>query len=75
MSNSNTDLQNNNASKGNELSVAILDELKLMNGNHLHTIQKCMEDNNRCLTETIHDDNTKMIEILGRIEGILSVRK
>lgn len=53
---------------------AILDELQAMNSNHLHTIQKCVEDGNRNLVETIHNDNTKMIELLGEIKGVLSSR-
>lgn len=62
--------------KGNDaFNKAILEELQLMNSNHLHTIQKCVEDGNKNLVETIHNDNTKMIEILGRIEGNLSARR
>ena len=44
---------------------AILAELQRMNDNHLHTIQ----DSNQKLVETVHNGQTKMIEILGRIEG------
>lgn len=57
------------------LSKAILGELQTMNSNHLHTIQQCVEDGNSRLVETIHNDNTKMIELLGEIKGVLSTRK
>lgn len=53
----------------------ILSELQRMNNNHLHTIQETLESGNRELVRTIHDDNIKMIEILGEIKGNLSVRK
>lgn len=73
----NTNSDSNNGSNGAAtiLSKAILGELQTMNSNHLHTIQKCVEDGNRNLIETIHSDNTKMIELLGEIKGVLSTRK
>ena len=67
--------QAQNQTNGDTTSIfakEILNELQTMNGNHLHTIQKCVEDGNRNLIETIHNDNTKMIEILGEIRGVLS---
>lgn len=51
---------------------AILTELQKMNNNHLHSLQECVENGNRELRDTIHDDNTKIIEILARIDGRLS---
>lgn len=59
----------------NGLGKAILDELQTMNSNHLHTIQKCVEDGNSRLIGTIHQDNTKIIELLGEIKGVLSAKK
>ena len=64
-----------NGGASTTLSKAILGELQTMNSNHLHTIQKCVEDGNRQLIETIHSDNIKMIELLGEIKGILSLRR
>lgn len=47
----------------------IFNELRLMNNNHLHTIQEVIETGNGRLIDQIHNDNTKIIEVLGRIEG------
>lgn len=47
----------------------ILRELQTMNSNHLHSLEKAINNGNDRLVDTIHNDNTKMIEILGRIEG------
>ena len=58
--------------KSSEVFKAIFQELQKMNSNHLHTIQGCIETGNRELVKTIHDDNIKMIEILGEIKGALS---
>jgi hypothetical protein len=69
------DNTNGNNGNGYGLNKAILTELQTMNSNHLHTIQKCVEDGNRNLIETIHNDNTKMIELLGEIKGVLSSRR
>lgn len=50
----------------------ILSELQKMNSNHLHSIEACIGTGNQQLVKTIHDDNTKMIELLGEIKGVLS---
>jgi hypothetical protein len=50
----------------------VLKELKLQNGNHLQHINDGMNDGFDRMIKSIHDDNTKMIEILGRIDGKLS---
>jgi len=60
-----------NGNSSGVMSQAILGELTRMNNNHLEHIQDCMVTNNKDLIKTIHDDNTKMIEILGRIDGKL----
>lgn len=57
---------------GDGTAKAILGQLTKMNENHLHDLRNCIDSGNRELIKTIHDDNTKMIEILGRIEGKLS---
>ena len=57
---------------GNGFNQQIFEELRTMNTNHLHDIRDCIETGNRQLIDTIHDDNTKIIEILGRIDGKLS---
>lgn len=54
---------------------AILNELRTMNENHLHSIQKSLEQGNERLIDVIHADNTRMIEILGEIKGNLNSRK
>lgn len=59
----------NYASGGGEHDAAILRELKTMNTNHLHSLEDAIKTGNERLVDTIHSDNTKMIEILGRIEG------
>jgi hypothetical protein len=60
-----------NQTNGNT-SKDILKELQLMNTNHLNSICKKIEDGNRELIDTIHDDNMKIIELLGEIKGKLS---
>lgn len=47
----------------------ILMELQTMNNNHLHSMQEAVESGNRELIKTIHDDNMKIIELLGEIKG------
>ena len=58
--------------KPQDTNKEVVSELKLMNSNHLHAIQECIEKGNCQLVATIHNDNTKMIEILGEINGKLS---
>jgi hypothetical protein len=53
------------------LNGKILEELQLMNTNHLETIRRCIESGNTELRDTLHDDFMKVIEILGRIDGRL----
>jgi len=47
----------------------ILDELQKQNGNHLHTIQEEINCGFKDLTESIHQDNIKIIQLLGEIKG------
>ena len=60
---------------GGGTNSAILAELQTMNGNHLHTIQEVLENGNARLIDTIHNDNTKIIELLAEIKGGLNQRK
>jgi hypothetical protein len=50
----------------------ILKELQLMNNNHLNEICDKMEEGNKALINTIHNDNIKIVELLGEIKGKLS---
>lgn len=50
----------------------ILKELQTMNNNHLHEICDKMENGNARLINTIHEDNIKIVELLGEINGKLS---
>ncbi len=56
---------------GNGTNKAILQQLQTMNDNHLHSMEECIRDGNKQLIETIHNDNIKIIELLGRIDGRL----
>ena len=60
----------NNAVNGS--GKMILEELKTINRNHLGSLENCIEANQRNLIETIHNDNTKIIELLSRIDGKIS---
>lgn len=53
----------------NGFNRQILEELRAMNINHLHAIEKAVKDGNDRLIETIHNDNMKIIELLGEIKG------
>ncbi len=57
---------------GNMFSKAIFDELSKMNNNHLHSIQEAIERGNREMIDTMHNDSSRMIELLGEIKGMLS---
>jgi len=57
--------------QSNGTNKDILAELQLMNSNHLNEICKVMERGNKELIDTIHSDNIKIIELLGRIDGRL----
>jgi len=50
----------------------ILEALRLQNENHLHTIQKGMNDGFNRMIDCYNDKSDKMIELLARIEGRLS---
>ncbi len=67
-----TYLKSRKNSPGNGFSKQILEELKTQNQNHLHTINQEMNTGFDRLAEIIHTDNTKIIELLARIEGRLS---
>ena len=56
---------------GNGLSNQILRELQIMNQNHLHSLQEAINNGTDRLIDTIHKDNTKIIEALGEIKGTL----
>ena len=57
---------------GNGNNTKILLELQKMNQNHLEGIKTAINNSNRELIDAIRDDNMKIIELLGRIEGKLS---
>lgn len=57
---------------GNALSVEILKELKLMNNNHLHSLQEEITVGNNRIVEAINTSSVKQIELLGEIKGQLS---
>ena len=61
--------------KSHVMSEAIFKELQTMNNNHLHTLQETMEQGNARLIDSMHSDNTRIIELLGEIKGNLSSRK
>ena len=49
----------------------VLEELKLMNNNHLHSIEKAILQGNEKMIKTMYECNQKQIEFLARIEGKL----
>lgn len=49
----------------------LLTELKLINSNHLNSIEKAINCGNDKLTNAVNDGNQKIIEILSRIDGRL----
>ncbi len=59
----------------NSMGAEIFKELQTMNNNHLHSIQEAIEKGNERLIDVIHNDNTKMIEILGELKGNLNQRR
>ncbi|MCR4307370.1 MAG: hypothetical protein NUV80_02330 [Candidatus Berkelbacteria bacterium] len=65
----------NNVVAGSDMSSLILKELQTMNTNHLHTLQETIEQGNARLVDSMHNDNTKIIELLGEIKGHLSSRR
>ena len=66
------------AKKGNgnagNINKDIIAELQKISSNDLEHIKDCITDNNNSLKESIHADTKTMIEILGRIEGLLRSR-
>lgn len=62
-------IKSRNSNTTNDFSKQIFEELKLMNGNHLHSIEKAINEGNQQLIHSMHEDNMKMIEILGEIKG------
>jgi hypothetical protein len=51
----------------NGKSVDILNELKLMNANHLHSIEEAIRDGNDKLVKEINGGNMKTVEMLSEI--------
>ena len=49
----------------------LLDELKLMNSNHLHEITESIRGGDRDIVQAINNGNARMIELLGEIKGRL----
>lgn len=60
----------NGNGKGSKIANEdVVAQLKLLNTNHLTDIQTVMREGNADIVRAITDGNTKMIEILGRIDG------
>jgi hypothetical protein len=57
---------------GQNKTPEIYSELQKIGDNHLSHIQKCMEEGNRAIIKTMHEDSMQMISILSEIKGILS---
>lgn len=49
----------------------LLDELKLINSNHLHEIVEAIRNGDKDVVQAINNGNSKMIELLGEIKGRL----
>lgn len=58
-----------------KFDAAILKELQTINTNHLHDLKDVIETGNERLIDSMHNDNTKIIEILGEIKGNLNQRR
>lgn len=54
---------------------AILEELQLMNNNHLESLRKTIEDGNRKMLEVSNEANREIIRLLGEIKGFLQGRR
>ena len=61
----------NGNGEGQGLNQLILEQLQTMNSNHLHSIEDAINDGNQRLIDSMHQDNMKMIELLGEIKGKL----
>lgn len=51
----------------------VLEELRAMNSNHLHTIENAIREGNRDIVKSINSGNMKLAQLLGEIKG--SIRK
>ena len=58
-----------NGTGGENHDKKVFDELKLMNENHLHSIEKAIVDGNREIVKAVTDGNREIASALGRIEG------
>lgn len=71
-------LRNKDSKNGNGNSAhlqTIFQELRTMNTNHLHSIEEAIRDGNQELIKTLNDNNRQSVELLGRIEGKLDIRR
>lgn len=64
-------IKSRNSNTADDFGKRIFEELKLMNGNHLHSIENAINDGNAQLIHSMHEDNMKIIEALGEIKGNL----
>ena len=49
----------------------VLLELKLINANHLHSIENTIKTGDKDIVSAINSGNQKIVELLGRIDGRL----
>ena len=49
-----------------------LEQLKLMNTNHLNSIERVIGEGNRDIVRAISDGNQRIVELLGEIKGNLN---
>lgn len=61
----------NGNGKNGFFNEEILRELQTTNTNHLHGIQTSIEEGNRHLIDTIHNDNVRIVELLAEIKGAI----
>ena len=59
----------NEGRKSDNFSHSILQELQLMNSNHLHSIEDAINVGNREIVKAINDGNLRTAELLGEIKG------
>jgi len=50
----------------------VFQEIKLLNQNHLHSIEKSMGEDNDRIVNAITSGNQKIVQLLGEIKGKLS---
>lgn len=60
--------ENSNGKEG-IINQSVLSELQKLNSNHLHSIEKSINEGNQRLIDVIHSDNIKVIELLAEIRG------